>query len=62
MATFGMPAAVARPVNRKEMEKEPEALKQRDIEWERLRRKKVWDDLLQVVKLLGLTPRAAVGG
>ena len=43
-ATFGLPAAVAQPVSRKQMEKIPLALEAREVEWARLRKKSVWDE------------------
>ena len=44
MASFGLPAAVARPVGKKELEGSEEAKFERTKEWARLRRKKVWDE------------------
>ena len=44
MASFGLPAAVARPVGKKELEGSEEAKFERTKEWARLKRKKVWDE------------------
>ena len=42
--TFNIPACVARPVGKKELERTLAALEARDKEWRRLRSKQVWDE------------------
>eukprot|EP00974_Lingulodinium_polyedra_P131193 11216775-Lingulodinium_polyedra.AAC.1 len=41
---FPFNACVARPVGKAELEREPEAQKARDKEWQRLRDTDVWDE------------------
>ena len=42
-STFGLQAAVARPVGKKEIQQHPKALEAQKSEWERLWDKDVWD-------------------
>ena len=44
LENFGIPACVARPVGKRELESSPEALKAQKSEWNRLWKRGVWDD------------------